>query len=97
MKKIIKLSILLLILLSATIGCSSVRYTETTADGLTKEFSYSRLGKQELSGFEFDGLADGSKSVKLNSAIGDAGELAAVINRLLDLAEKAGKASAGVP
>ena len=97
MKKTIKLSILLLTLLSVTMGCSSVRYTETDKDGITKEFSYSRLGKQELRDFSFVGKKDGTKSVSLGSAKGDAGELAAVINRLLDLAEKAGKASAGIP
>ncbi len=82
--------IVLLLVLFFLGGCASARYELSDSKGTKKEITYKVIGKRE-----FHNLRINPKTglIELGNSAGDSGELAKLINNILELAAK----GAGVP
>lgn len=78
-----KTIICLILLTVLSYGCASVKYTNEVGE----EFKYTRFGSLKLNGFEAK-IEGENKHIKLNSSQGNAGDLAAILKNMSEVAAR---------
>lgn len=75
-------------------GCANVHYKryvelEDAVDPVVEEFTYTRLGMQKITGFDFRKANNNAMSVGFNKQEGDAGDLVTLLKNISELMLKA--------
>ncbi len=83
MNKIVTVAVISILLC----GCASISY-----ENKTEKFKYSRTGSMNMNGVEVVRDKNGISGLKVNNSKGDLGQLADVLNRIIDVAGVAAKA-----